>query len=398
MRKVYIAQTTLVFTLAVGVIIAVPSFLSRVQNDARTGVVLVNGRIEGTEVAVGSKLPGRVSKVYAYEGQEVHAGDLLVQIEARDIEAGLDQVQASVVQTENNLENAKEQVFRAEEQLAKARIGLAMVKEQTQLGIQRAGSAVQEAEAAVDQARAMRDKVKTEFDHANKLQLKNAASDLELSFAKNTLAAHEAGLRMAQLRLEQAKDALSIAKSNTNEIRMQEHDLLVMESMVRQAKLGVDIAKAQLQATQASKRMIEIQLEDTKVVAPCDGMIVTRVVEPGEVISAGSTLMVAVDFNQLYLKGFLANSEYSQVKLNDPAKIYLDAFKDKIFDATVTKVNQQAEFTPKTVDTPQQRVKLVFGLELRVDNSSRLFKPGMPADAVIKSDPKAEWCTPKDLR
>jgi membrane fusion protein YbhG len=398
MRKVYVAQSILVVALVVGVIIAIPSFLSRIQKERRTGVVLVNGRIEGTEVAVGSKLPGRIAEVFVYEGQEVKAGDLLVRLESNDVDAGLDQAKASVAQATNNFENSKETVFRCEKELSKAQIGVALVKERTGLRIKQTATAVEEAVAAVDQARAMRDKVKVEFDHAYALQQKNAASDLEFSFAKNTFAAQQAGLRMAELRLDQTKDSLAIAKTNKSEIRMREDDLAVVESALRQAKIGVNIAAAQLQATQASERIMQIQVEDTKIFAPCDGIIVTRVAEPGEVISAGSTMMVIIDFDQLYLKGFVANDQYSQVKLNDEARIYLDSYKDKVFDATVTKINQQAEFTPKTVDTPQQRVKLVFGLELRVDNASRLFKPGMPADAVIRTEKDAQWCLPSDLR
>ena len=398
MRKVYVAQTILVVALVVGVIIAIPSFLSRIQKERRTGVVLVNGRIEGTEVAVGSKLPGRIAEVLDYEGQEVKAGDLLVRLESSDVDAGLDQAKASVAQARNNFENSKEAVFRCEKELSKAQIGVALVKERTDLRIKQAATAVEEAVAAVDQARAMRDKVQVEFEHANSLQQQNAASDLEFSFAKNTFTAQQAGLRMAELRLDQAKDALAIAKTNKSEIRMREDDLAVVESALRQAKIGVNIAAAQLQAAEASERIMQIQVEDTKIVAPCDGIIVTRVAEPGEVIAAGSTMMVIIDFDQLYLKGFVANDQYSQVKLNDEARIYLDSYKDKIFDASVSRINQQAEFTPKTVDTPQQRVKLVFGLELRVDNASRLFKPGMPADAVIRTEKEAEWCLPADLR
>lgn len=398
MKKVSLAQTTLVFGIAAGVIIGVPSFLSRLDISNRTGVILVNGRIEGTEVAIGTKLPGRVARVLVHEGQEVRAGTLLVELETTDLQAALEQAQANVNQAQHNLDNAKEQVCRAESQLAKSEIGLGLVRLQTELSIQQAQAAVREAEAAVDQARAMRDKVKTEFEHADKLQRANAASDLEYTFARNGLEAQEAGLRMAQLRLEQARDAHKIAESRVSEIKMQEHDVAVMKSTVRQAKAGVGIAQAQLAAAKASERICQIQLKDTQIVAPCDGMVVSRVAEPGEVVSAGSTVLVLVDFDQLYLKGFLPNQQYSQVKLGDPARIFLDAFPDTIFDARVTKINQQAEFTPKTVDTPQQRVKMVFGLELRVDNSSRLFRPGMPADAVIKVDPQAEWCEPNDLR
>ena len=121
-------------------------------------------------------------------------------------------------------------------------------------------------------------------------------------------------------------------------------------------------------------------------------------VEPGEIVAAGSTVAVLIDFDRLHLKAYLPNKLIGKVTLNDPARVFLDAYPDTHFDAKVTKIHQQAEFTPKTVDTPQQRVRLVFGLELTVANKDRRVKPGMPADGVIQIDKQAAWKTPADLR
>ncbi len=398
MKKVHIAQATLVFSLAIGVVVGVPTFLWKVGSGHRAGNLLLNGRIEGIEVAIGTKLPGRIAKVNVQEGQEIKAGDLLVELEANDVQATYEQAQANVRQARHNLDSSNEQVIRAQEQLAKAKIGLELIKQQTELNISQAGSAIQEAQAGIDQAKALLSKTKTEYDQAAKLQKEKAASDLEFTFARDALTAQQAAVRMTELKQVQARDGLKLAETRRSEIKMQEHDLAVMESTVRQAQAAVGVAKAQLQAAEAFARTCEIQLKDTKIAAPCDGIVVTRVIEPGEIVAAGATTLVVVNFDKLYLKGYLPNNEISRIKLNDPARIYLDAFPDKYFDAKVTKINQQAEFTPKNVDTPQQRVKLVFGIELRVNNASRTFKPGMPADAVVKTDPAATWCLPSDLR
>ena len=203
---------------------------------------------------------------------------------------------------------------------------------------------------------------------------------------------------MAEQKLAQAEQALKLAEANKSQIKIKEHDIAVMESAVRQAMAGVGIAKASLEAAKSAAKMIAIKLADAKIVAPSDGVVISRIVEPGEIVGVGSTVMVIVNFNDLYLKGYLPNNQISKIKLGAPARVYVDAFGDKYFEAKVTKINQQAEFTPKTVDTPQQRVHLVFGLELKVDNKEQLLKPGMPADAVIKVNPSAKWCKPADLR
>lgn len=398
MKKVYLAQTTLVFGLAAGLAIGVPTFIWRVSGTSHKGVLLVNGRIEGIEVAIGTKLPGRIAKMHVQEGQEVRANTLLVELESHDVEAALEQARANVRQAKHNYGSSNEQVIRAEAQLKKARTGLDLVRKQTDLMIQQARSAVLEAEAAVEQASALESRAQTDFDHSQQLRKEKAATDLEYAFATDALKAQKAAVRMVRHKLDQARHNLAMAEAKTSEISMQENDIVVMESTVRQAKAAVQIAKAQLDAAEASARILELQLKDTKIYAPCDGVVVTRVMEPGEIVTAGATVLVVVDFDKLYLKGYLPNTEISRVKLNDPARLFLDAFPDKSFDARVTKVNSQAEFTPKNVDTPQQRVKLVFGVELRVDNADRIFKPGMPADAVIRTDPAVPWCTPGDLR
>jgi len=400
MRKVRIAQATMVFCVSAGLVIAIPSFFRYITGNpsSKPGVILVNGRIEGTEVAIGSKLPARVLKVNVREGQQVKKGDVLVELDASEILATYEESQAQISRAKHSLENAKEQVIRSQEQLAKAKIALELVKQQIDLNILQAESAVSEAQAGVDQAKALANKAKTQYEHSAKLRQEDAASDLEYTYARDALDAQNAAVRMAEQKLAQARQALKLAQANKSQIKIKQHDIAVMESAVRQAKSTVGIAQAGLQAAKSAAKILQIKLKDAKILAPSDGVVVSRIVEPGEIVGMGSTVMVIVNFDKLYLKGYLPNNQISKIKLNAPARIYVDAFGDKYFNAKVTKINQRAEFTPKTVDTPQQRVKLVFGLELKVDNSDRLLKPGMPADAIIKTDSSAKWCKPADLR
>lgn len=396
MKKVRIAQATLVFGVAAGLLVALPGFLKHGGSDGYKGLILVNGRTEGTEVAVGTKLPGRVLTVRVAEGQQVKAGELMVELEGEDVRAAYDQAQANVVQAQHNLQMAHERVIRCEAQQAQARTRLELTQKQTSLGIRQAQAAVKETEAAVKQARALLNKARTEFENARELHQQNAASSLELSYAKDALEAQQAAVQMVEYRLEQSEDTYKLAGAQESEIQISRHELTVRESAVRGGQSSVGIAQAQLRAAEATARIFKIKLQDTRIHAPCDGIVVTRVVEPGEVVAAGATVAVIIDFDQLYLKAYLPSDLVSKIKLNDPARVYLD--RDRFFTGKITKIHQQAEFTPKNVDTFQQRVKLVFGLELRVDNRDRQVKPGMPADAVIKIDPQAEWRRPTDLR
>lgn len=397
MTKVQATQSFLVCGLAVALLAGLPGFLRQMRGVDSQGLILVNGRIEGTEVSVGTKQAGRVAKFVVDEGKEVKPGDLIAELDSEELQATYEQTQANVAQAKHNLQSSKEQVIRAEAELEKARIAMSLSEEQVELGIKQADLAVEEAKAAVAQTKAQQHIAETSFNHAQALMKKDAASDLEYSNAKDQLDSAKASAEMVNRKLEQAEKSYQLAVSRKADIRIRQHDITVMESTVRQANAAVGIAEAQVRSAEALSRIAEVSLKDTKVYAPCSGIVVSRVVEPGEVVDAGTTLAVVVDFDHLYLKAYLPTTMINKIPLETPAKVYIDGCADA-FDARVTKTNKQAEFTPKNVDTPQQRVKLVFGLELTVANPDRKIKPGVPADGVVRIDPKAEWKTPDDLR
>jgi len=398
MKKIRVAQATLVFGIAGVVLISLPGLRWPVGADGAKGLILAGGRIEGREVSVGTKLAGRIRAVQVKEGQEVKSGDLLVELEPDDIQATRDQTQAAVAQAQHSLQSAQEQVIRAKADLEKAKVALELTKQEAELGVHKAEAAVKEGEAAVQQAQAMLDKVKLEYDHAQELRKKGAATEMEFSIAQSTLRAQQAAVAMAEKRLEQVKEEHQAVLARRAQVQMRQYDLAAAESAVRQSDSAVGIAQAQLQAAEATLKAIDLRLQDTRICAPCDGVVTIRVVEPGEVVGAGSTVAIVVNFDRLYLKAYLANELVGKVRLGDPAQVYLDAYPDRVFAGTVTRVSDQAEFTPKNVDTPQERVRLVFGLEVQVENPDRLAKPGMTGDVVVKFDPQAAWKKPAELR
>jgi HlyD family secretion protein len=118
------------------------------------------------------------------------------------------------------------------------------------------------------------------------------------------------------------------------------------------------------------------------VVAPSDGVITARVAEPGEVLPAGATIAVLTDIARPWLTVWIDEPNLSRVMLNDTATVHVDG-SDRAFEGTVSFVSPVAEFTPKNVQTPDERAKLVFRVKIRLDNEHGIFKPGMPADAYF---------------
>ncbi len=161
-------------------------------------------------------------------------------------------------------------------------------------------------------------------------------------------------------------------------------------------KDDVNAVAAQLKQTHAAVTEIQSMLDDLTIKAPVSGMITTRIADVGEVVTAGSPLFDIVDLDKLYLKVYVAENKIGKVRLHLPAKIYTDAFPDQPLPATVRYIASQAEFTPKEVQTPDERVKLVYAVKLYLDeNPAHRFTPGLPADAIIRWRQQTPWARPQ---
>ena len=131
---------------------------------------------------------------------------------------------------------------------------------------------------------------------------------------------------------------------------------------------------------------------DFAIHSPIAGTILTRTVERGERVSEGTPLFTLVDLDRLYVKIYVPEPSIGKVALGQEARVYVDAYPGRAFAARVSRVSQEAEFTPKNVETREERVKLVFAVEVALaENPGGVLKPGMPADAVVRTQADAPW-------
>jgi HlyD family secretion protein len=152
------------------------------------------------------------------------------------------------------------------------------------------------------------------------------------------------------------------------------------------ARRALAAAQSQYRAAVAARDVQRAQFGETRVYAPLSGVVVTKVANPGEVVQAGSPIVVLIDLRALWLKVYIPEPQYGKIRLGDQARVYVDAFPGRPFPAKVREISNQAEFTPKDVETREERVKQVFAVKLAVENTGGLLKPGMPADGVIVLD------------
>jgi HlyD family secretion protein len=235
--------------------------------------------------------------------------------------------------------------------------------------------------------RSLRDVAQQTYD-ASKAELdaaQQAYDDLLTTQEAKDILEARAHLAIAQERYDTAldrynalltgEDSLSV-KVAADSIAQAKANVSAAESKVSQAQKAIDQAQAAL-------NLIDVQLGKLVITAPVDGVVLARNIEPGEVVLSGATALTLGQLDQLTITVYIPENHYGEVKLGDRARVSVDSFPDQTFDATVTRIADQAEFTPRNVQTAEGRQTTVFAVELAVQNSAGLLKPGMPADVTF---------------
>ncbi len=149
------------------------------------------------------------------------------------------------------------------------------------------------------------------------------------------------------------------------------------------AKTAYDVAVSQLNLSRASLRTAEVRLKDTAIYSPVSGVVLRKNAEEGETVSAGMPVFTIGDLEKPWVKVYVKEDKLGLVKLGQHAAVTTDSYPGKVYEGTVTYISSEAEFTPKNVQTQEERVKLVFGVKVSVKNVNNELKPGIPADVKI---------------
>lgn len=336
--------------LAILLILAVGGYQvwQRFDNGALPeGFAAGNGRVEAVEIDISTKSPGRLKEILADEGDFVKAGDALARMDTTQLEA---------------------QRRQAEAQLQRARIG-----------VDTAGSLVAQREAEKTAAEAV-----------------VAQRQAELDAAQRTLARTEQLAANNTVSLQVLDNDRAAGQRATAALAASEAQLAASQAAIGSAKAGVVDAKAAVDAAQASIESIVAEIEDGTLRSPRDGRVQYRVAQPGEVLSAGGRVLNLVDLGDVYMTFFLPTAQAGRVAIGSEVRLVLDAAPQYVIPAKATYVADVAQFTPKTVETEEERQKLMFRIKARIapellSKYIRFVKTGLPGMAYVKLDPNAEW-------
>jgi len=150
------------------------------------------------------------------------------------------------------------------------------------------------------------------------------------------------------------------------------------------ARTQADTDKASIDKLRASLELANTRLGWTDLASPLNGYVLVKSAEQGEVVQPGAPVFTAVDLNDIWVTAYINETDLGKVKLNQRAHVKTDSYPDKKYDGWVSFISSQTEFTPKYIQTTEERVKYVYRVKIRVDNSTLDLKPGMPADAYIE--------------
>ncbi|MFT4011788.1 MAG: HlyD family efflux transporter periplasmic adaptor subunit [Paracoccus sp. (in: a-proteobacteria)] len=311
------------------------------------GVASGNGRLEAVDIDVAARSGGRLMDVFVKEGEFVEDGQTLAQMDTLQLDAQKLEAQAQIRRAGIAIETAKSLVTQREAESEAAR-------------------------AEVELQEATLDAAKRRLARSEALARTNAISQQSLDDDRATE--------------RRARAALASAKAS----------LAASEAAIGSARAQIVDAEAALEAAKAVKARIEAEIQDATLVAPRDGRVQYRLAQPGEVLASGGRVINMIDVSDVYMNFFLPTEQAGRVELGSEVRLVMDAAPGVVIPATVSFVADVAQFTPKTVETEEERLKLTFRVRARIAPELlaqyiRQVKTGLPGMAYVRIDPNVAW-------
>jgi HlyD family secretion protein len=315
------------------VVIVVVAWLFLKKSNVPEGFAASNGRLEATDVYISAKRAGRIAEVLVNEGDTVEAGQTVAKMDTEELEAAIREAQAKISQAQ-----AQKQVAIANKSYANAQV-------------------------AVRQA---------DYRYA------------QSTYARSQGLVKTGAVSEQEAEVDQARRATSGA------------EVLGAKAQGEQAQSQIAAADAEIKANQAQVERLQAEIKDAVLVAPIRARVQRRLAEPGEVLSSGGRVLSVLDLSDVYMYIFLPTDVAGKIALGSEARIVLDAAPQNPVTATVSFVSPEAQFTPKTVETAEERFSLTFRVKLQLDKQKLrqvepLVKSGIPGIGYVKIDKNAVW-------
>ncbi|HEY3290380.1 MAG TPA: efflux RND transporter periplasmic adaptor subunit [Anaerolineae bacterium] len=397
-----------------------------------SGAMSASGTIESRNVNIAAELGGRILDVKADEGQKVTAGEVLVTLDDSALQAQYAQAKAALDVAQANLDLVSapatpEQIRQAQASLLAATAAysrtvaatrptdIAAAQANLSAAVQsynkvKAGPLKEDyaaAEAAYQNAQAAVQLAQHNYDQAYRLNpaaIGASPMSLALQQATNNFEAAKSAYDKLTMMPDNAQISAAYQAVSNAQAALERTQNPARDFDVVQAQAQIDMAQAQLDALKAGPRpqqiavarmqvaqaqsalkAIEINIAKMTIKSPADGVILTRNNEPGELASPGAAVLVVGKLTELELTVYIPESQFALITPGRSATVSVDAYPGRVFNATVLRVADQAQFTPRNVSTVEGRKDTVYGVRLSIDNPDLALKAGMPADVTFQT-------------
>jgi HlyD family secretion protein len=362
-------------------------------NDETDDRIRFSGNIELKKVEIAFKIPGKIKELNVEEGDFVSASMHISRLDSDQLEKTLSQARTEIdtlrskrreleafIQYQQETMGAQIEQRKAEVRQAQA------VLDQLNTGSRK--SERESARAVVEAAEAQAERATRDWQRAQRLY---KTEEISTAQYENYRAVFDSSMAS----LTQAKEQFQLVREGprSEEIRQGEASLDRARAGLRQAEAmqleinrtrkSIETIGTKIRAAQAQVEVIESQLEDTSAISPIEGVVLEKSVENGEVIGAGTSIVTIGDLSRPWVRGYIEEPDLGRIKLGAPAEVTTDSYPNKIYPGKVTFIASEAEFTPKQIQTRQQRVKLVYRIKVEIDNPNQELKLNMPVDVKI---------------
>ena len=381
-----------VFIVVIAVIVSYNYFKN--QDDGTT--LKFSGNIEVTEAQMSFRIPGRLIERPVEEGDTVRAGQLLARLDTSDQAIGVAQAEANVAYAKAVLAellagSRAEDIDRAASLVSQFRQSLTELQNGTRSEEIESGRAdLARAKAAEQSAIVQMNQARADYERYSNLYKENSVSKTIFETFQNSYKTAENMVKEAGARTRAATEQLGLLKAGPRKEQIARAEAALKQAEAEYAlikagprKENIDQARAKVQAAEESLNHARQQLSYTELVTPTDGVVLSTAAEIGEYLNPAAPVATLGRLDKPWLRAYINEKDLGRIKLNQEVKVTTDSFPGKAYPGRISYISSQAEFTPKTVQTFEERVKLMFRIKVELANPDNELKPGMPADGII---------------
>lgn len=391
MKKRIIPAVVVVVLVAVAA-----TYLVRRWNGEGDGLLAFSGNVELTEVKISFKTAGRLIELLVKEGDAVTKGMVIARLDRDQLLSQRDAQRAVLASAQSQLTQLLTSVDYQREMLEG---GLASSKADLQQADARlrellAGSRSQEiqlARAAVEATRADQSRAASDWQRAQTLYKNDDIStsqhdQFRMQYERASALLKQSEQQLALVLEGPRKETIEAARAQVERSKAAGRLADAPRLELKRRQQEGDARRADIERARAQLALIESQLADTEIISPTDGVVLVKSAEPGETVAAGGTVVTLGDIEHPWLRGYVNETELGRLKLGARVKVATDSYPGRTYEGRVSFISSEAEFTPKQIQTPEERVKLVYRIKVDLPNPRRELKLNMPADAEILLD------------